>query len=316
MAERQQVTNYRVTGKIADWKGTFGWIDPSSPISHPDAVKRRGKVYLHVKDVEAEIEGIGSLVSFFVYTDGSGLGAMNVKPASATPVVVKTVTKPAATQATVKGAAKAGGKGAPGEKYRTVVSTALSYGQVSSVKGGFGWIAPSQPVQHALFKGSIYVQQTDMLNGAVLTEGQQVAFTLYSDGKGLGASQVRVVPSGPNAAKGQPTTVAPPKGAGKGAKPVSAAAAYGEKKEQAPPGPRERIGDVQQIGEIVEWKGSFGWAQLAEEVDHPDASKRRGRVYVAAKDCVGKKMFAPGDIVQFYLYPDGTGLGAEQCSSF
>jgi cold shock CspA family protein len=315
MAQRQQVTNYRVTGKIADWKGTFGWIDPSSPIAHPDAVKKRGKIYLNVKDVEEEIEGIGSLVNFFVYTDGSGLGAMNVKAGAPAPVVVKTVTKPVAAQATGKGAAKAGGKAAPGEKYRSVVSTALTYGQVATVKGAFGWITPSKPVEHALFKGSIYVQQTDMLNGEQLAEGQKVAFTLYSDGKGLGASQVRVLPAGPNGAKGQATPVVV-KAAGKGAKPVTAAAAYGDKKDQTPPGPRERIGDVQQIGEIVEWKGSFGWAQLAEEVDHPDASKRRGRVYVAAKDCVGKKIFAPGDIVQFYLYTDGTGLGAEQCSSF
>eukprot|EP00427_Karlodinium_veneficum_P024971 CAMPEP_0169105850 /NCGR_PEP_ID=MMETSP1015-20121227/24016_1 /TAXON_ID=342587 /ORGANISM="Karlodinium micrum, Strain CCMP2283" /LENGTH=203 /DNA_ID=CAMNT_0009167237 /DNA_START=68 /DNA_END=679 /DNA_ORIENTATION=- len=191
--QRQKVTAHRVTGKIADWKGTFGWIDPSMPIAHPDAVKRRGKIYLHIKDVEEEISGLGADVSFFVYTDGSGLGAMNCKPAAG-PAIVKPIHKPVVVQAPRPAAFSQATAGAS-HPHRTAVSNAQLSGEVTTVKGTFGWITPSQSVSHPLFRGKIYVQQSDM-NGAVLAEGQQVVFSLYSDGKGLGAQYVRVSASG------------------------------------------------------------------------------------------------------------------------
>mmetsp|Transcript_63354 Transcript_63354/g.169208 ORF Transcript_63354/g.169208 Transcript_63354/m.169208 type:complete len:472 (-) Transcript_63354:124-1539(-) len=74
----------RYQGTILDWKGKFGWIQPTSTISHPLANKRGGKVYLSVADVEEELEGVGALVSFSLYADQTGLGAASVRPGDPT----------------------------------------------------------------------------------------------------------------------------------------------------------------------------------------------------------------------------------------
>ena len=67
--------------RITDWKGRFGWIQPDEPIGHPQAAKRGGRVYLAQDDVDEVISGVGAQVSFFVYSDHSGLGAMRCVPA-------------------------------------------------------------------------------------------------------------------------------------------------------------------------------------------------------------------------------------------
>merc|ERR1712187_781990 len=71
------------TGKVKEWKGAFGWIMPDAKIAHPGAQKHGGKISLAHQDVEAELSGVGATVSFFVYADGNGLGAMNVRPGTA-----------------------------------------------------------------------------------------------------------------------------------------------------------------------------------------------------------------------------------------
>lgn len=102
---RAKVVPTRVTGKIADWKGKFGWIIPDKPVPHPDAAKHSGKVYLRQQDVEAELSGIGAAVSFFVYSDGTGLGAMNCRPAGG--LDLKSPIEKVAQEAAPKAAAKA-----------------------------------------------------------------------------------------------------------------------------------------------------------------------------------------------------------------
>merc|ERR1719219_1526740 len=84
---RQRILPTRCTGRITDWKGKFGWICPDTVINHPEARLHKGQVYLSQMDVEAEISGVGAHVSFFVYADGTGLGAMNCRPAYAVPVM-------------------------------------------------------------------------------------------------------------------------------------------------------------------------------------------------------------------------------------
>merc|ERR1712048_1510440 len=84
----------RVTGKVKEWKGAFGWIVPDTSIAHPNAKKHGGKVYLAHEDVEVELSGIGATVSFFVCSDSNGLGAMNVRPSAASKPA-STASKPA-----------------------------------------------------------------------------------------------------------------------------------------------------------------------------------------------------------------------------
>merc|ERR1712048_900316 len=79
---RTKVVPNRVTGKVKEWKGKFGWIVPDMKLNPPEAKKNDGKIYLAHEDVEEELEGVGASVSFFVYSDGEGLGAMNVRPAT------------------------------------------------------------------------------------------------------------------------------------------------------------------------------------------------------------------------------------------
>merc|ERR1719387_3210702 len=88
---RTPIGGPRQTGTILDWKGKFGWVKPSKPISHAMASKNGGKVYLAAEDVVEELDGVGATVSFTLYSDKSGLGAADVKMASS-----KAVQSPAA----------------------------------------------------------------------------------------------------------------------------------------------------------------------------------------------------------------------------
>lgn len=68
-------------GTVADWKGKFGWIEPSEPISHPAAGKHGGKIYVNVQDLEGAGELCpGGMVQFIIFSDASGLGAAKVTP--------------------------------------------------------------------------------------------------------------------------------------------------------------------------------------------------------------------------------------------
>jgi len=79
---RKLVSTKRISGTILDWRGNFGWIQAGQPIDHPDAHRTGGKIYLSAEDVQEELTGIGAAVTFFVYLDDNGLGAMNVRPAT------------------------------------------------------------------------------------------------------------------------------------------------------------------------------------------------------------------------------------------
>merc|ERR1719229_523356 len=64
-------------------------------------------------------------------------------------------------------------------------------------------------------------------------------------------------------------------------------------------------------GEVLVMLGHYGWIAAAEDIDHPDADKNGGRIYVHKRDANGPLL--AGDVVDFYLYADGQGLGAEAC---
>mmetsp|Transcript_81820 Transcript_81820/g.128864 ORF Transcript_81820/g.128864 Transcript_81820/m.128864 type:complete len:216 (+) Transcript_81820:69-716(+) len=68
-------------------------------------------------------------------------------------------------------------------------------------------------------------------------------------------------------------------------------------------------------GTVSEWKGHFGWIELASEVEHPSAKKHGGKVYIHKQDVVSDdKQLTPGSAVSFILYADATGLGAQMCA--
>jgi hypothetical protein len=66
-------------------------------------------------------------------------------------------------------------------------------------------------------------------------------------------------------------------------------------------------------GAVVKMLGHYGWVLAFGRVNHPMAEKRNGLIYVSTEDIVHGRALKAGDIVTFYLYVDGMGLGAEYC---
>mmetsp|Transcript_57582 Transcript_57582/g.106404 ORF Transcript_57582/g.106404 Transcript_57582/m.106404 type:complete len:452 (-) Transcript_57582:75-1430(-) len=87
-----------------------------------------------------------------------------------------------------------------------------------------------------------------------------------------------------------------------------------EKGPSGPDLPRERIIDAPVVGEIVNWKRTFGWIKPAEDIEHELFAKHDGRIYIHKKDLTGDDGKPEvGKTVQFYCYQDASGLGAEEC---
>merc|ERR1712137_528127 len=102
------------------------------------------------------------------------------------------------------------------------------------------------------------------------------------------------------------------KGAGKGGKDGSKGG-----KSKHPRGsqlPRERLTAEKFSGEVIEWKGKYGYIMPAEPIEHPDAKKRPdGKVWVSISDCPNGAELAVGTPVAFHVYSDTSGtLGAEE----
>jgi cold shock CspA family protein len=67
-------------------------------------------------------------------------------------------------------------------------------------------------------------------------------------------------------------------------------------------------------GEVISMSSNYGWLQVCGDVDHPSIEKHGGDVYIHKDDVVDDEHLYPGDVVNFYLYFDDKGLGAEWCS--
>jgi len=66
-------------------------------------------------------------------------------------------------------------------------------------------------------------------------------------------------------------------------------------------------------GRLLVMLGHYGWIEARGTIDHPDAQKNGGRIYVRWRDLAGE--VEEGQIVCFYLYVDEQGLGAERCQA-
>mmetsp|Transcript_8439 Transcript_8439/g.21364 ORF Transcript_8439/g.21364 Transcript_8439/m.21364 type:complete len:616 (-) Transcript_8439:160-2007(-) len=117
-------------------------------------------------------------------------------------------------------------------------------------------------------------------------------------------------------------SAASPTAAGKGVAATPSASSKGKGKGKAgndedkgpsgPDLPRERVVEEPMLGEVVTWKGKFGWIKPSEEIDHPEASKHGGKLYCHRKDLIGVETLEKGDTVQFNVFKDSSGLGAEE----
>mmetsp|Transcript_54566 Transcript_54566/g.122073 ORF Transcript_54566/g.122073 Transcript_54566/m.122073 type:complete len:315 (-) Transcript_54566:136-1080(-) len=76
---------------------------------------------------------------------------------------------------------------------------------------------------------------------------------------------------------------------------------------------RERVLEEEIAGEIIEWKGHYGWVKTEHDFEHEAKGMRGGKIYVNKKDIEGQpESLAEGQKVRFKLYVDGNGLGAEE----
>mmetsp|Transcript_65600 Transcript_65600/g.182431 ORF Transcript_65600/g.182431 Transcript_65600/m.182431 type:complete len:456 (-) Transcript_65600:86-1453(-) len=93
------------------------------------------------------------------------------------------------------GGSKFGGKGnALGNRKR--VSNTRFRGVVLEWKGSSGWVRPQTKIDHPAANangGRIYVHKDDLRPGVALASDVRVDFIVYSDGRGLGGQDVRVV---------------------------------------------------------------------------------------------------------------------------
>mmetsp|Transcript_3604 Transcript_3604/g.8376 ORF Transcript_3604/g.8376 Transcript_3604/m.8376 type:complete len:208 (-) Transcript_3604:146-769(-) len=90
----------------------------------------------------------------------------------------------------------------------------------------------------------------------------------------------------------------------------------GKGKRKGPTGPnqpRTRITEAPVTGEVLEWKGKYGWVQPTVPIEHPMAQKHGGRIYVSMSDLQGGlEQLTAGTICQFHVFSDASGLGCEE----
>lgn len=267
-----------------------------------------------------------------------------------------------------KGAAgpygKAGGKGkrpkgpTGPELSRERLTAEKFTGEVTDWRGKFGYITPSEPIEHeaaAKKGGKIWASMADIESGATeLAVGQEVSFHVYLDDSGvLGAEEIEEIGQAPKrpraapakgASKGASSWAPPTKGksSGKSSPPWQAASSApwnaggkgkgkdwsvggkgkdkgkGKGKDRGPRRAsgaeleRERLTAEKFTGVVVSFKGKFGYIQPDEEVDHPDAKKKDGKVWVSVNDIEGDELTVDQQ-VSFHIYTDASGvLGAEE----
>lgn len=276
--EREQVTFEPSSGTVIAWRGKFGWIQPSTPIDHPEAKKRGGKIYVAQEDLT---DGSGKLargttVRFCVYSDNSGLGAMDCQvDESEVPAPKQQIS---AAKKPFKATAKSPAKGS--------IAKALPY---SGKASGQGVIKTAAKVPY---------------QGKAATNGGNGVVKDSPAARAAASRYYKAVP-----AKAQ---VKPAKGAAAGR--GSVASLLSEQKGNTPDkASRTRVLAKRVHGEVAKWRGKMGWIKPNEEIDHPEAEKHRRQIYIHEVDVQpGHRLFV-GAQVNFFVYVDDDGLGAEHC---
>eukprot|EP00437_Effrenium_voratum_P013803 CAMPEP_0181450260 /NCGR_PEP_ID=MMETSP1110-20121109/28086_1 /TAXON_ID=174948 /ORGANISM="Symbiodinium sp., Strain CCMP421" /LENGTH=157 /DNA_ID=CAMNT_0023574479 /DNA_START=97 /DNA_END=566 /DNA_ORIENTATION=- len=88
-------------------------------------------------------------------------------------------------------------------------------------------------------------------------------------------------------------------------------------KKVGPSGPnlaRKRVTDTKIGGIVDSWTNSYGWIRPFQHVNHPKAGKHGGKIYIHGKDVKGMGFLPMGMPVEFYVFEDDAGLGAEECT--
>merc|ERR1719272_988469 len=76
--------------------------------------------------------------------------------------------------------------------------------------------------------------------------------------------------------------------------------------------PRTRISEAPFSGTITAFKGKYGWIEPAESIEHPKANLHKGGLFFSSSDLALGEPLEPGTIVEYHIWEDDTGLGAEE----
>jgi len=76
--------------------------------------------------------------------------------------------------------------------------------------------------------------------------------------------------------------------------------------------PRERLSVEKFTGTVHSWKGKYGWIVPGEAIDHEKASKNQGRLFVGHEDLVDATELVAEQVVEFHVWEDSSGLGADE----
>jgi len=80
--------------------------------------------------------------------------------------------------------------------------------------------------------------------------------------------------------------------------------------------PRTRISEAPFSGTVVEFKGKYGWIEVAEAIEHEKAEKHGGRLFFGKDDIAGADSVEAGATVEFHIWEDASGLGADEVTSY
>merc|ERR1719473_2311784 len=90
-------------------------------------------------------------------------------------------------------------------------------------------------------------------------------------------------------------------------------------KRKGPSGPdleRTRLTEEPVTGEVVEWRGKFGFIMPTVPFEHEKSAKKEGKIYVSMSDLTGGiEELSVGSLCQFHIFEDVSGLGAEEVLS-
>lgn len=78
---RDRLTDEPMTGRVLEWKGSFGWIEPNEEIDKSaEYWSATGRLYVHRADLANGLSALepGAMVQFHAFVDGKGVGAENV----------------------------------------------------------------------------------------------------------------------------------------------------------------------------------------------------------------------------------------------
>lgn len=276
---REQIFPRRMAGQLVKWHGRSGVIEPSEQIDHPAAALKEGKVLLAQEDIDGLSLEPGCQVSFYVYADRNGLGALRCRPAlgSYYTKVAFGDTRPVKPIGPASAQRKAtAGKGSSAHKNNHSFPNAKNGSGGAGQKGGA-----------ARFGGHWGMMSGGNAGGLGMSYGRS------------GAAYGGIVDSayGGNSKVGS-----------SGGWEDQSAASYG-----GPNLARTRLSAEPFSGHVVEWKGKMGWIQPDEEIEHPKANEHKGHLYLHQKDVLEGMALEVGKQVCFHIYEDESGLGAEEC---